>query len=224
MRDLFGPEVPEIAYYDMVLGLRLEGMDVEVSRTGYSGEIGFEIYLHNARRDAQKLWDAVLEAGKPHGLKVIGPCHIRRIEAGILAYGADMWLDNNPFEVGLGYSWMVDLDQEADFIGKDALKRIKEDGMKQKLVGVEIGGEPLGTYIDGEMIDFFPVHADGRQVGTVTSACHSPRLLKNIGYAMLPVQYAALDTQLEVDTPFGRATAVVVDKPFIDATKEIPKS
>jgi Glycine cleavage system T protein (aminomethyltransferase) len=70
----------------------------------------------------------VLEAGKPHGLAVIGPCHIRRIEGGILAYGADMWLDTNPYEVGMGYEWMVDLDQEADFIGKQALRGSKKRG------------------------------------------------------------------------------------------------
>ena len=213
IRDLFGPEVPEIPYYDMALGLKLDGMDVEVSRTGYSGEIGFEIYLHNARRDAEKLWRAVLEAGAPHGLRVIGPCHIRRIEAGILAYGADMWLDNNPFEVGLGYGWMVDLDQDADFIGKDALKRIKEEGVKQKLVGLDIGGEPLGTYIDSEMIDFFPVYAGGREVGRVTSSCFSPRLQKNIGFAMLPVEFEELGTELEVDHPAsGRVRCVVSPK------------
>jgi len=225
MRDLFGPDVPEIPYYDMALGLKLDGMDVEVSRTGYSGEIGFEIYLHNARRDAEKLWNAVLEAGTPHGLRVIGPCHIRRIEAGILAYGADMWLDNNPFEVGLGYSWMVDLDQEADFIGKDALKRIKEEGVKHKLVGVDIGGEPLGTYIDSEMIDFFPVYVGGREVGRVTSSCFSPRLQKNIGFAMLPVEFEQLGTELEVDHPAsGRVRAVVSPKPAVDPSKEIPKA
>jgi aminomethyltransferase len=225
MRDLFGPDVPEIPYYDMALGLKLDGMDVEVSRTGYSGEIGFEIYLHNARRDAEKLWNAVLEAGTPHGLRVIGPCHIRRIEAGILAYGADMWLDNNPFEVGLGYSWMVDLDQEADFIGKGALKRIKEEGVKQKLVGVDIGGEPLGTYIDSEMIDFFPVYAGDREVGRVTSSCFSPRLQKNIGFAMLPVEFEELGTELEVDHPVsGRVRAVVSPKPAVDPSKEIPKA
>ena len=224
MRDLFGPEIPEIPYYDMALGLKVEGMDVEVSRTGYSGEIGFEIYLHNARRDGQKLWTTVLEAGRPHGLEVIGPCHIRRIEAGILAYGADMWLDNNPFEVEMGYTWMVDLEQEADFIGKEALKRIKSEGVKQKLVGVEMGGEPLGTYIDNEMIDFFPVFSDGRHVGRVTSACHSPRLEKNVGFAMLPIELAEMGTQLEVQTPTERTSAVVVPKPFYDPTKEIPKT
>jgi glycine cleavage system aminomethyltransferase T len=222
--DLFGPEVPEIPYYDMALGLTLNGMDVEVSRTGYSGEIGFEIYLHNARRDAEKLWNTVLEAGTRHNLRVIGPCHIRRIEAGILAYGADMWLDNNPFEVGLGYGWMVDLDQESDFVGKDALRRIKDEGVKQKLVGVDIEGASLGSYIDNEMVDFFPVYADGREVGRVTSACYSPRLEKNIGYAMLPVEFETLGTELEVDHPrSGRVRAAVSPKPAFDPSKEIPK-
>jgi glycine cleavage system aminomethyltransferase T len=222
--ELFGPEVPEIPYYDMALGLTLDGMDVEVSRTGYSGEIGFEIYLHEATQHADQLWNAVLEAGKPHNLRVIGPCHIRRIEAGILAYGCDMWLDNNPYEVGLGYGWMVDLEQEADFIGKEALKRIKEQGVSQKLVGVDIEGDSLGSYIDNEMIDYFPVYAEGRQIGRVTSACHSPRLDKNIGYAMLPVEYEALGTELEVDHPTsGRVHAVVSPKPAFDPSKEIPK-
>src|SRR6266516_5655200 len=69
---------------------------------GYTSEIGFEIYCSDASRNAEKLWEIVLEAGKPHGLAVIGPCHIRRIEGGILAYGADMWLDTNPYEVGMG--------------------------------------------------------------------------------------------------------------------------
>jgi glycine cleavage system aminomethyltransferase T len=73
------------------------------------------------------------------------------------------------------------------------------------------------------MVDFFPVHADGRQVGRVTSACHSPRLEKNIGFAMLPIEFEELGTPLEVDTPSGRWKAVVVEKPFVDPTKEIPK-
>src|SRR2546426_9282254 len=104
-------------------------------------EAGFGIPGRGASQNALKLWDLVLEAGKPHGLAVIGPCHIRRIEGGILAYGADMWLDTNPYEVGMGYEWMVDLDQEADFVGKQALQQIKQAGIRRKLVGVEIGGE-----------------------------------------------------------------------------------
>jgi glycine cleavage system aminomethyltransferase T len=221
--DLVGARILEVPYYGL-MEARIDGLDVVVSRTGYTGEVGYEIYLYEARKNAIRLWDAVLEAGRPHGLEVIGPCHIRRIEAGILAYGADMWLDTNPFEVDMGYPWMVDLDQEADFIGKEALRRIKAQGISRKLVGVEIGGEPLGTYIDNEMIDFFPVFVDGRQVGQVTSACWSPRLKKNIGFAMLPIEHVVMGSEVEVETPHGRERGVVVPKPFYDPTKEIPKT
>jgi glycine cleavage system aminomethyltransferase T len=198
-------------------------MDIIVSRTGYTSELGFEIYTRDASKNAEKVWDLIQEAGKPHGLTVIGPCHIRRIEGGILAHGADMWYDTNPYEVDLGYEWMVDLDQEADFVGKEALRRIKEKGISRKLVGVEIGGEKLGSYNDGTMLDFFPVHKNGDRVGIVTSACHSPRLEKNIGYAMLPIELTELGTELEVETPSERTSAVVVRRPFIDPEKEIPK-
>jgi aminomethyltransferase len=123
----------------------------------------------------------------------------------------------------MGYEWMVDLDQEADFIGKDALKRIKTEGISRKLVGVEIGGPGLGSYNDGAMIDYFPVTKNGTVVGQVTSACFSPRLEKNIGYAMLPIELAEFGTEIEVDTPSGRQSAVVVRKPFIDPKKDTPK-
>ena len=223
MTELLGQRVLEVPYYSF-MEAKLDGMDVVVTRTGYSGEVGYEIFLHDATRNGMRLWDTVLEAGRPHGLEVIGPCHIRRIEAGILAYGADMWLDTNPFEVDMGYSWMVDLDQEADFVGKDALRRIKAEGPRRKLVGVEIAGPSLGTYIDNEMVDFFPVLLGDRGlVGKVTSACWSPRLEKNIGYAMLPVELAEFGAELEVETPRGRSAAVVVPKPFYDPAKTIPK-
>ena len=220
--DLFGASILEIPYYFM-RRFELGGMKVLVSRTGYTGELGYEIYLNDATQHAARLWDAVLEAGKPHDLAVIGPCHIRRIEGGILALGADMWYDTNPYEVGMGYDWMVDLEQGADFIGKDALGRIKREGPKRKLVGVEIGGERLGAYNDGSMIDFFPVNKDGGRIGEVTSACFSPRLEKNIGFAMVPIEHAELGTELEVQRPDETTSAVVVEKPFIDPKKETPK-
>jgi len=222
MVDLFGEKILEIPYY-FLAEQQLDGMDVVVSRTGYTAELGYEIYVHDAGANGVRLWDTVLEAGKPHDLAVIGPSHIRRIEGGILAYGADMWLDDNPYQVGIGYPWMVDLEQEADFVGKQALKRIKEQGISRKLVGVELGGESLGSYSDGSMIDFFPVRHDGQAVGKVTSACWSPRLEKNIGYAMLPIALTELGTEVEAETPHGRTTAVVVEMPFIDPTKETPK-
>jgi glycine cleavage system aminomethyltransferase T len=222
MVDLFGDDVLEVPYY-FLRRYELDGVPVLVSRTGYTAELGYEIYLFEASRHGERLWDAVLEAGRPHGLAVIGPSHIRRIEGGILAYGADMWLDTNPYEVGMGYDWMVDLEQKADFIGKHALARIKQEGVRRKLAGVEIGGASLGAYNDGSMIDVFPVTRGGEPVGRVTSACHSPRLGKNIGYAMVPVELAELGTELEVEVDGDRRDAVVVEMPFIDPKKEIPK-
>jgi glycine cleavage system aminomethyltransferase T len=222
MVDLFGEDVLDIPYY-FLRRYELDGMQVFVSRTGYTGELGYEIYLIDASRHGERLWEAVLEAGRPHDLAVIGPCHIRRIEGGILAYGADMWLDTNPYEVGMGYDWMVDLAQKDDFIGKDALARIRSEGPTRKLAGVEIAGNSLGAYNDGSMIDFFPVTHGGERVGQVTSACHSPRLEKNIGYAMVPIELAQLGTELEVDVAGDRREAVVVEMPFIDPKKDIPK-
>jgi glycine cleavage system aminomethyltransferase T len=224
MVDLFGDSILEIPYY-FLHPYEVDGMKVLVSRTGYTSELGFEIYLYDASKYGVQMWEKVLEAGKPHDLAVIGPCHIRRIEGGILALGpgCDMWYDTNPYEVGMGYDWMVDLEQASDFIGKDALHKIKAEGPKRQLVGVEIGGSNAGSYNDGAMIDVWPVHKDGGRVGQVTSACYSPRLEKNIGYAMVPTEHAELGTEFEIERPDETVSAVVVPKPFIDPQKETPK-
>jgi glycine cleavage system aminomethyltransferase T len=225
LRDLVGERVLELAYYRMA-EFDIDGMNVVVSRTGYTGEIGYEVYLRNASRDGQQLWDAVLEAGRPHDLAVIGPCQIRRVEAGILSYGSDIALDNNaysdyaflnPYEAGL--EWTVDLDQEADFIGKGALRRVASYGVTRKVVGVEIGGDPIIGYHE----DYLPVVDGDRQIGQVSSAFFSPRLEKNIGFALVPIEHADLGSKLTVDSARGRADAVVVPKPFIDPRKETPK-
>lgn len=223
MSDLFGAEILDVPYYRL-RDFTVDGMDVVVSRTGYSGEIGYEIYLYNASRDAERLWDAVWQAGEPHGMRPIGPCHMRRIEGGMLAYGSDITLDTNPLEVGYDYHWMVDLDQEADFIGKDALTRIKAEGITRRMAGVEIDGPSLGTYNDGSMIEPFDVYASSTEpVGRVTSACYSPRLERNIGLAMLPIEMTELGSTVTVRTPTGMRTGTVVEKPFIDPRKETPK-
>ena len=163
-----------------------------MSRTGYTAELGFEIYLYDASKNGVKLWDAVLEAGKPHGLEVIGPCHIRRIEGGILALGpgCDMWYDTNPYEVGMGYDWMVDLESGTDFIGKDALRRSRPRAPAQAGRRRD-RRRGLGSYNDGSMMDVFPVHKDGTGSARSTSACFSPRLEKNIGYAMVPIEQSS---------------------------------
>lgn len=226
MVDLFGQRVLDLKYYWMS-EFQLDGMDVVVGRTGYTGEIGYEVYLRHASRDAVRLWDAILEAGRPHDLAVIGPCQIRRVEAGIYSYGSEIALDNNmysdyhflnPYELGL--EWTVNLEAPADFIGKAALTRIAEQGVDRKIVGVEIGGDPIIGYLD----DYLPVTEGDRQVGQVSSAFWSPRLEKNIGFALVPIALAGEGTRLRVHTAArGEVDAVVVPKPFIDPTKGTPK-
>lgn len=221
--DLFGEGILDMPYY-WLRNETVDGVPVVVSRTGYTGEIGYEIYVHDVTRNGGRVWDAVWQAGEAHGMRVIGPSHIRRIEGGMLAYGCDITLDTNPLEVGYDYRWMVDLDQEADFVGKAALKRIKAEGISRLLVGLEIDGAPLGSYNDGSMIEPFPVFTSaGEPAGSVTSACHSPRLERNIGLAMLPIELSPLGTEVRVQTPTGMRGGVVVQKPFVDPRKQTPK-
>ncbi|MFQ5790099.1 MAG: glycine cleavage T C-terminal barrel domain-containing protein [Acidobacteriota bacterium] len=216
MRALFGDKVLELSYY-YFLDTELDGIPVIVTRTGWTGEVGFEIYLRDGSRGVD-LWEKVMEAGKPYDIAPTGPSDIRRIEAGILNYGIDMTLENNPYQVDLG--WLVNLDQEADFIGKEALKRIKAQGVRRKLAGVEIAGAPLDLNMTR-----WTVSRDGKPVGFISSAVYSPRLKKNIGYAWVPIELSGLGTQLTVTIPnVGKRPATVVPKPFVDPKKEIPKS
>jgi len=159
-----------------------------------------------------------MEAGKKYDIRPIAPSEIRRIEAGILNYGSDMTLANNPYEVDLG--WLVNLDKKADFIGKKALAIIKKEGVKRKLVGVEIHGPQINAWAT----EFWDVKKDGKKVGHLTALTYSPRLQKNIAYAWVPLRLAKLDTSLTVATSAGERDATVVKKPFMDPMKEIPKS
>jgi aminomethyltransferase len=216
VQALFGDKVLKLGYY-YFLETKLDGIPVVVTRTGWTGEVGYEVYLRDGSKGDQ-LWERIMAAGKPHNIRPTGPSDIRRVEAGILNWGADMTLENNPYEVGL--ERLVDENKRASYVGKAALKRIKDRGVARKLVGIELAGE---------RIDFNPVKypalAGGRRVGFVTSALHSPRLKKNIGYAMVPVEHAALGTRLTVQIPsVGERAATVVPRPFVDPQKEIPKT
>ncbi len=215
MADLFGDKVTSLRYY-FFARTDLDGIPLVVTRTGWTAEIGYELYLLDGSRGPE-LWDAIMKAGRKYNLRPTGPSDIRRIEAGILNLGADMTFENNPYEVGLG--WLVDLDKSADFVGKTALRRIKEEGPQRKLVGIEIDGKPIEFNLTK-----WPVAMRGKMIGRVTSAIYSPRLKKNIGYAMVPIEVSDLGTELEVAHPSGERTATVVRKPFIDPGKEIPKS
>ncbi|MGH2573777.1 MAG: glycine cleavage T C-terminal barrel domain-containing protein [Actinomycetota bacterium] len=212
---LFGDATLELPYYHF-LETELDGIPVVVTRTGWTGEVGYEVYLRDGRRGTD-LWERIMEAGRPHQIRPTGPSDIRRVEAGILNYGADMTLENNPYEVGLDR--LVDLEKEHDFMGRDALRRIRDSGVARKLVGVEITGERL-AFNDTK----WPARVDRKDIGRVTSALYSPRLKKTIGYAWVPTANAEVGTQLTVETPLGEAPAQVVPRPFVDPTKEIPKS
>lgn len=174
----------------------LFGCDVVISKTGFSGEEGFEIYLRNATADADRLWDGLVAAGQPYSLRVIAPNHISRLEAGILSYGQDMDLETSPYEVGL--DWQVDLDKP-DFIGKAALTRIAREGVSHKLVGLRFGGRQIDWY----NADFWPVAdaATGADIGYVTSAFYSPGLGTNIALARLPVESGTPGTAVLVREP-----------------------
>lgn len=216
VRSLFGDGVLGLRYY-WFLETALDGIPVVVTRTGWSGEVGFEVYLRDGSR-GDELWERIMAAGRPHQIRPTGPSDIRRVEAGILNWGADMTLADNVFEAGL--EWLIDQDKSAAYIGRDALRRIRAEGVRRKLVGVEIAGDRL---------EFNPVRwavrAGGRVAGYVTSAIWSPRLEKNIGYAMVPVEHAATGSRLEVEVPgAGSRDATVVPKPFVDPKKAIPKS
>jgi aminomethyltransferase len=159
-----------------------------------------------------------MDAGKPHQIRPTGPSDIRRIEAGILNWGADMALENNVYEVGL--ERLVDEDKAAPYIGKEALKKIRRKGVTRKLVGLEIAGDPLPFNAVR-----WNVKGGEKAVGRVTSAVWSPRLKKNLGYAMLPVAQSALNSTLSVEIPgIGERQATVVERPFVDPDKAIPKA
>jgi aminomethyltransferase len=215
MQALFGDAILGIKYY-WTLTTELDGIPVVISRTGWTGEVGYEIYLRDAARGGD-LWDRVMEAGRPHDIRPIAPCEARRIEAGIFNYGSDMTIRNNPFEI-MGLERLVE-PQDADYIGKAALEAIRARGVSRKLVGIEVEGDALSF----EIAEQRPALHDGARVGTVTDLIWSPRLERNIGYVWVPIELAAPGTPLEIETPEGgRWAARTAAIPFLDATKKVP--
>jgi len=210
MRELVGSGIDDMPYYGLMWA-EVGGCKAVISRTGFSAEAGFEIYLFDATKNAEKMWNAVLAAGEAHNLRVIAPGHHRRIEAGILSHGQDMDVETNPYECGLG--WQVDLSKE-EFIGKAALQKIKDEGVTHKLAGLRMGGKDITWY----PADFYHVFSDGELVGFVTSAWFSPEQEANIAFAMLPVELTKIGTELTVALPATYAdepvAAEVVATPF----------
>jgi aminomethyltransferase len=182
----------------------VDRLDCRVSRTGYTGEDGFEILC--AAADARHLWNRLLIIGQDRGLV---PCGLAarntlRLEAAYRLYGHDMDQTTTPLEAGLG--WVVKL-TKGDFIGRDVLVRQKQSGLKRKLVGFEVLDRAPAR-------DGYPVVIDGREVGAVTSGSPAPFLKKNIGLAYVPSEHAAVGTEFSVAVRSRHVPARIVETPF----------
>ena len=213
MQSLFGDKVHDLRYY-WLEEYELDGIPLIVSRTGWSSELGYEIYLRDGSR-GDELWERIMAAGQPFGLQPGHTSAIRRIEGGMLSYHADMDCNTNPYELGLDR--LVDLEMDADFIGKAALQEILRQGVRRKQVGIVIDGEAL----TGANNEFWPIFVGDEKVGHVSSAIYSPRLKSNIALAMMSIEHCAMDTEAEIVTPFGRRSVRVVERPFYDPKKSI---
>jgi len=216
MVKLFGEDIKDLKYY-WLREYSLNGIPLIVSRTGWSSELGYEIYLRDASK-GNELYEKIMLAGKEHGLQPGHTSTIRRIEGGMLSYHADADINTNPFELGLDR--LVSLESDINFVGKDALKKIKQNGVTRKQVGLIIDCEPL----KGPNTTFWKIIKDNNEIGKVTSAVYSPRLKKNIALAMISVEYSEIGNEFEVTTNKDTFGCTVVEKPFYDPKKKIASS
>ncbi|MDG1764078.1 MAG: glycine cleavage T C-terminal barrel domain-containing protein [Paracoccaceae bacterium] len=216
MVKLFGDSILDLKYY-WHREYKWKGISLIVSRTGWSSELGYEIFLTD-QTQGNELWDHIMSIGEPMGLKPGHTSSIRRIEGGMLSYHADADITTNPFELRLDR--LVDLKSPHKFVGKQALLKIKTQGVKVKQVGLALECDPLS----GPNTQFWTIRKDEQKVGKVTSAIYSPRLMKNIALAMVSIEYNGVGVKLDVDTPDGSFAARVVDLPFYDPNKNIAKN
>ena len=215
---LFGEPAVALRYYHL-LRTELDGIPVMLTRTGWSGDLGYEIYLCDTSR-AQELWDRILEAGKPHRMRVTGPNTIRRVEAGIIAMRSDIPPNTTPYHVGL--ERLVDLSKGVEFIGKPALRETARKGVSWSLASLAF--DKSATHAEAATFGCQPVLLDGKAVGETTVVVHSPRVGSAIGYARVDSAAAGLGTGLFVDGKQGRVAATVVKRPFFDPRKAIARA
>ena len=213
MKVLFGDQIVNMKYY-WLIETELNGIPLVISRTGWSSELGYEIYLRDGSR-GNELWELIMEAGKQFNLQPGHTSSIRRIEGGMLSYHADADINTNPFELGLDR--LVNLDNDNKFIGKEALIRIKEKGIKRKQVGMIIDSDPL----KGPNTTFWPILKNNSNIGKVTSAVYSPRLKENIALGMVSIENSEIDNSFEIKMKESTYKAKVVLKPFYDPKKQI---
>ena len=213
MRALFGESILDLKYY-WLMETELDGIPLLVSRTGWSGELGYELYLRDSKF-GNELWERVMQAGKSYNIAATPPSTIRSVEGGLLSYISDISLADTPFI--LGVDWLVNLEQPDDFVGRKALEKIKSGGPTRLLVGIEL----LGDAMDAGNTEFWPVSVGDKVIGHVTRCVFSPRLKKNIGFANVPVAYANFGTELMITTPAGDRQATVCEAPWFPAKRKM---
>ena len=216
MVKLFGENIRDLKYY-WLKELELDGIPLVVSRTGWSTELGYELFLREGSQ-GDRLWEMIMTAGNEYGLQPGHTSSIRRIEGGMLSDHADADIYTNPFEMGL--ERLVSLDSEINFIGKKALTEIYKNGVKRQQIGMEIEGDSL----KGPNTVFWQVFFDNKIVGKVTSAVFSPRLKRNIALAMVDKNFSKLGLNLLVKINGQMRKAKIVEKPFFDPKKSLPSS
>ena len=213
IQKLFNGVHDDLGYYKAEQ-TSLDDIPMVIARTGWSGELSYELYLQD-RKLGNKLFELVYEAAKEFNGRVIAPNTIRTIEGGLLSYGSDFGREHNPFVIGFGR--LVDVDQEIDFIGKKALSEIKKNGIKEKLVGLEIEGDPIIKSPE----NFWPINnSESIKVGRLSRAFFSPRLKRNIALAIVDINYSDEGSEITVISPNGDLNAKVVKLPWFKADKE----
>mgnify|MGYP001379693099 FL=1 len=216
MIKLFGDEIKDLKYY-WFKNLKLGDINLLVSRTGWSSELGYEIFLLNTE-EGDEVYETIMQEGKGMGLHAGHTSTIRRIEGGMLSYHSDMNIDTNLLELGMDR--LIDLDNDFDFIGKKALQKISKDGVKNMQVGLLIHDDPMPR----PNTKYWNIYNNKSMVGKVTSAVYSPRLKKNIALAMVDINSSVIGTKLTVKKDNNVVDAEVVEKPFYDPKKSITKS
>lgn len=214
VEKLFGSQVLDIPYYGF-MELELEGSPVLLARTGWSAERGYEVYVRDTSK-AMAIWDAILEAGQEHDIVIGSPNRVRRVEGGILDYNVDMSEETTPLHVGLDR--ITALDTGRDFIGKEALIKLRDEGVTKHIAGVFLEGAEMG-YNEED----WNVTKDGKSVGKLTTYAYSPRLEKNMGIVMIDKELCEIGETMTVETQDGPRTATVTKMPFTDPNKDLAK-